>query len=406
MKKLFPLLLLSALLLAGCAGFLQPVRIGSRPLPVPPAEEVAVEPERSAPAVYEPAPVVHEPAPAVCEPAPAVFAPTPDPADTAVYLDGSVLPAFWQGQAIYVRLHDYVALTGGSCTLTLPVQAGQAAVCTVQLANGAHRTVSTDGSLLCDGESAYLPLDTVLSWTDGWCLADPEQDALYCSTAPRGVLSPGYAVPVLMYHAVSDDCWGERSLFVSPAVLEEQLIFLLENGYTPIWITELPMLAQYEKPVILTFDDGYADNYTELLPLLERYGVKATIFIITDKIGAPRYLTAEQVRELADSGLVSIQSHTVTHPLLDTLSEEALRRELSESQLAIARLTGRVPTALSYPVGHESPLVRQIAAEYYDFGILMDGWCFYTDRDPMGITRYFVGRDTDIWTFRDMARGS
>ena len=166
------------------------------------------------------------------------------------------------------------------------------------------------------------------------------------------------------------------------------------------------MLAQYEKPVILTFDDGYADNYTELLPLLERYGVKATIFIITDKIGAPRYLTAEQLRELADSGLVSIQSHTVTHPLLDTLSEEALRRELSESQLAIARLTGRVPTALSYPVGHESALVRQIAAEYYDFGILMDGWCFYTDRDPMGITRYFVGRDTDIWTFRDMARGS
>ena len=167
MKKLFPLLLLFSLLLAGCAGFLQPVRIGSRPLPVPPAEEVAVEPERSAPAVCEPAPAVHEPAPAVHEPAPAVFAPTPDLADTAVYLDGSVLPAFWQGQAIYVRLHDYVALTGGSCTLTLPVQTGQAAVCTVQLANGAHRTVSTGGSLLCDGESAYLPLDTVLSWTDG-----------------------------------------------------------------------------------------------------------------------------------------------------------------------------------------------------------------------------------------------
>ena len=109
MKKLFPLLLLFSLLLAGCAGFLQPVRIGSRPLPVPPAEEVAVEPERSAPAVCEPAPVVHEPAPAV-------FAPTPDLADTAVYLDGSVLPAFWQGQAIYVRLHDYVALTGGCRT--------------------------------------------------------------------------------------------------------------------------------------------------------------------------------------------------------------------------------------------------------------------------------------------------
>ena len=71
-----------------------------------------------------------------------------------------------------------------------------------------------------------------------------------------------------MYHAVSDNMWGIDELFVSPASMEEQLRYLVDNGYEPIWFSDLAELEQYEKPVILTFDDGYDDNYTELLPLL------------------------------------------------------------------------------------------------------------------------------------------
>lgn len=88
----------------------------------------------------------------------------------------------------------------------------------------------------------------------------------------------GRQVPVLMYHAVGDDCWGEEHLFVRPAELEQQLQYLSENGYETIFFEDLAHLERYEKPVILTFDDGYDDNYTLLLPLLQKYHMKATIF--------------------------------------------------------------------------------------------------------------------------------
>ena len=86
--------------------------------------------------------------------------------------------------------------------------------------------------------------------------------------AARFSIEQSVNVPVLMYHAVSDNMWGIDELFVSPASMEEQLRYLVDNGYEPIWFSDLAELEQYEKPVILTFDDGYDDNYTELLPLL------------------------------------------------------------------------------------------------------------------------------------------
>ena len=107
----------------------------------------------------------------------------------------------------------------------------------------------------------------------------------------------GRQVPVLMYHAVGDDCWGEEHLFVRPAELEQQLQYLSENGYETIFFEDLAHLERYEKPVILTFDDGYDDNYTLLLPLLQKYHMKATIFMIAGDIGGPHKLTQPQLDE-------------------------------------------------------------------------------------------------------------
>ena len=100
--------------------------------------------------------------------------------------------------------------------------------------------------------------------------------------AQRLPSSAGVRVPVLMYHAVGDDCWGEESLFVKPEELEKQLQYLSENGYETIFFEDLSHIEQYEKPVLLTFDDGYDDNAETLLPLLRKHGMKATIFLIAE----------------------------------------------------------------------------------------------------------------------------
>ena len=121
--------------------------------------------------------------------------------------------------------------------------------------------------------------------------------------AQRLPSSAGVRVPVLMYHAVGDDCWGEESLFVKPEELEKQLQYLSENGYETIFFEDLSRIEQYEKPVLLTFDDGYDDNAETLLPLLQKYGMKATIFLIAGDVGKPHKLTRAQLAELVQSGL-------------------------------------------------------------------------------------------------------
>ena len=220
--------------------------------------------------------------------------------------------------------------------------------------------------------------------------------------AARFSIEQSVNVPVLMYHAVSDNMWGIDELFVSPASMEEQLRYLVDNGYEPIWFSDLAELEQYEKPVILTFDDGYDDNYTELLPLLRKYNVKATVFMIADAMGMQHKMTEEQVREMADSGLVSIQSHGLTHADMDAMDEETLIRELGESQRILTRVTGRQPSVLCYPTGRYSDLTLEVAERYYNFGLKMVGGQYNTADDPFLVSRYYVSRYTSLDSFAAM----
>ena len=202
-----------------------------------------------------------------------------------------------------------------------------------------------------------------------------------------------------MYHAVSDDMWGINELFVSPSSMEEQLAYLTENGYDAIWFEDLAHVENYDKPVILTFDDGYDDNYTELFPLLQKYNVKATVFVIGNAPGTSHKATEEQIREMSDSGLVSIQSHSYTHADLDTLGYDDTVYELEQSKLAITRITGKEPYVLCYPTGKYNDYTLEVAPQYYMFGIKMVGGLYNTSQDPFLVNRYYVSRYTDIYTF-------
>ncbi len=265
-----------------------------------------------------------------------------------------------------------------------------------------------DGSFTLDGapcgltcaEGCWLPLEELAQALAYPVWEDSENRTTYISPAARSFALPeNVDVPVLMYHAVSDNLWGIDELFLSPTSMEAQLRYLTEQGYDCIWFEDLAHIEDYDKPVILTFDDGYDDNYTQLFPLLRKYQVKATVFIITDSLGSQHKLTQEQVREMADSGLVSIQSHSVTHGDLSRMDAATLEYELGQSSRDIARLTGRIPYVLCYPSGKHSELTVEIAAKHYNFALQMGGSLYNTDDDPLRIRRFYIYRGISLDTF-------
>ena len=246
-------------------------------------------------------------------------------------------------------------------------------------------------------EEYWLPLRQCAEQAGLYVLWDSEGPAVYVTLMPDTSLIPqGRTVPVWMYHEVGNDIWGIESLFVSPDNMREQLQYLKDHGYQTIFFSDLTHLSDYDKPVILTFDDGYLGTYTELFPLLKEFDMKATVFVITASIGTEHDITAEEAKEMSDSGLVSIQSHTVNHPALAELSAEEQEEELKQSQLDIARITGRVPYAQSYPTGSYNATTIEIGRKYYKFGVKMNGGNWRIGSDFFAVDRLYAARSTTI----------
>ena len=247
-----------------------------------------------------------------------------------------------------------------------------------------------------------LPFDELIAALD--CPEYVDEDTgvhYYTPSARRFAIPQGVNVPVLMYHAVSDDIWSSiGELFVSPSSMEEQLAYIVDNGYDAIWFEDLSHIEDYDKPVILTFDDGYEDNYTELFPLLKKYGVKATIFVIASAPNNQQHMaTEQQIREMSTSGLVSIQSHSYTHPDMDGLDYEGTKYEMEQSKKVITRIAGKEPLVLCYPTGRYNDYTLQLGPDYYMFGIKMNGGLYNTSENPFLVSRYYVSRYTDLYSF-------
>ena len=266
--------------------------------------------------------------------------------------------------------------------------------------DGDETLMALSADLGVDGEE-YVPLLATAETLGYPMWEDTDSGILYITPSAKAFEIPeDVNVPVLMYHAVSDNMWGINELFVSPSDMEEQLSYLVDNGYDPIWFQDLAHVEEYDKPVILTFDDGYDDNYTELFPLLQKYGVKATVFVIGNAMGKSHKMTEEQVKELSDSGLVTIQSHGYTHHDMDVMGAEELEYELGESWRVLTRVTGKIPSVLCYPTGKYNSTTLEIAETYYNFALKMNGGLYNTSvDDPYLVSRYYVSRYTDIYTF-------
>ena|GEM_PF-769749 len=254
---------------------------------------------------------------------------------------------------------------------------------------------------------AFLLLILALILAGSWgCLRGQKPTETPGPVKPEQTMpATGIAVPILYYHLIDDHLYGPYpSMFVSPKEFDKQMNYLKNNGYTVIPLDEIEQSDRYTKPVIITFDDGYADNYTNAYLILKKYSFKATIFLISGLIGKPGYLNKDEIRQMQD--LVSFQSHTVSHPYLTRLSAKLQDYELAESQKEIEAITGSKVDALAYPIGDYNQQVIDIARHYYKYAVLMvPGGIYHTGDDPYLIKRLNIQRGLGIDDFAKKVRG-
>lgn len=214
-------------------------------------------------------------------------------------------------------------------------------------------------------------------------------------------------VPIYMYHGVSSQLFDKNSneeWFVEPSEFEKHLKFLTENNYTSIFASDLSKAHNYKKPVIITFDDGYLDNYTDAYPLLKKYNMKATIFVVSDKINTANYLTDKNLKEMSSSNLISIQSHTKTHPKLTDISLEQLEYELKYSKQALQEIVNKDVNVLAYPYGATNETVIKEASKYYDTAFVTFGCKNYKKRIKMKMPRAGIFRHTSFDEFKSITK--
>jgi peptidoglycan/xylan/chitin deacetylase (PgdA/CDA1 family) len=178
-------------------------------------------------------------------------------------------------------------------------------------------------------------------------------------------MEPTFCPPILYYHRVSPD--ADPRAGVTPEQFREQIRLLDRLGFTGIPLAEGLSLTPSEKkngrtPIVITFDDGYLDNYTRAAPILVEFGFRATIYFVALKMGGRVDWTRDPVwnghplmdlsmaRELVGKGFEA-GSHTLTHPDLPELSAPEARKEIGESRLVLSDLLSSPVTTFCYPYG-------------------------------------------------------
>ncbi len=226
------------------------------------------------------------------------------------------------------------------------------------------------------------------------------------------------AFAILMYHRVSEECAGVCSptINVTPARLKEQLSGLLERGFTPWPLERLLRAAEQNEPVpakvfAVTFDDGFVNNLTAALPILQELNVPATIFLATAFLDSPtpfpndnwpgagaegvtadawRPLTTDECRALQASGLISLGAHTHTHQFFVERPAE-FRADLARCVSILRERFGVERPTFSFPFGLASPELVAIAKESgVCCGLMTRPDCVRPGEDPFCWGRFGV----------------
>jgi peptidoglycan/xylan/chitin deacetylase (PgdA/CDA1 family) len=159
-------------------------------------------------------------------------------------------------------------------------------------------------------------------------------------------------VPILAYHMVSAD---QEMYSIDPQDFDEQMAYLASNGYTTVSLQTLSdgfagKVSLPAKPVVITFDDGYADNVLTALPILEKHSMGATVFVIAGQVGQPGYMTWRQLQAMQVRG-IEIGSHTFSHVALSEISQAEQLQEVVAAKDLLERKLGVPVSFLAFPYG-------------------------------------------------------
>ncbi|MEH0582200.1 MULTISPECIES: polysaccharide deacetylase family protein [Streptomyces] len=231
-------------------------------------------------------------------------------------------------------------------------------------------------------------------------------------------MTPG-GVPILMYHAVAADPGdATRALSVGPEAFAEQLAVIADRGLTPLTTADLAARWRAgrplpDRPVLITFDDGYEGVHRHALPALAAHGFPATLFVSTGWIrgahdtggGLDTMLDWRQIRRLADAG-VEIGGHSHTHPQLDQLDDAALRAELTRCRDIVAGELGALPVSFAYPYGYSSRRVRAaVRGHGFAQALAVGNSLARRAQGPYALRRVTVRRATDTTEFERLLDG-
>lgn len=252
--------------------------------------------------------------------------------------------------------------------------------------------------------------------------AASSQPAAASAQAPDTDLKPGvavvhraadvkYSVPegvsVLMYHMIGDE--QGNAAIMTEANLRIQMNYLRDHGYHPITMQELYDYVTKgaplpEKPVCITFDDGYLDSYTIVYPLMKEYGFPWTLFLITDDVGKPyNRMSWDQLREMANSHTVTIANHTLSHPKLHNLATRAEKeKEIVEANKALKYQLGVDNAWLAYPYGdYDDEIIDICKKAGIKMAVTTDAGRVHVGSFPYDLKRAYIGNDISIARFSE-----